>query len=140
MKPRGLRSRLVRRTLARAEERTRSRPRLDARTRRSFSVSLSRSHAWDSSAHARAHSFHFIRPRRRRSTNGYARTSLARGDDADEDADDAFVRVSSLVVSRRDARALGEDEDERETDDDAAGRRRRGRFSIRPERIADVRG
>ena len=75
-----------------------------------------------------------------RSANGYARTSLARDDDADEDADDAFVRVSSRVVSRRDARALGEDEDERETDDDAAGRRRRGRFSIRPERVADVRG
>jgi hypothetical protein len=78
---------------------------------------------------ARTHSFHFISfvpGGGGRSVDGYTRTSLARGDDADEDADDAFVRVSSRVVSRRDARALGEDEDERETDDDEAGRRRRG--------------
>ena len=75
-----------------------------------------------------------------RSTNGCARTSLARGDDEDEDADDAFVRVSSLVwivVSRLDARALENIETE---EDDDAGRRRRGRFSIRPERVTDVRG
>ncbi len=115
---------------------------LDARTRRSFSVSLSRSHARDSRV-----SFHvisFVPGGGGRWTNGCARTSLARGDDADEDADDAFVRVSSfvwLVVSRRDARALDEDEEDIETEDAAAaGRRRRGRFSIRPERVADVRG
>ncbi len=114
-------------------------------------LSLSRSRARDSRAFTCVSfhfvSFHCIRPRRRsvERTNGCARTSLARGDDADEDADDAFVRVSSfvwLVVSRRDARALDEDEEDVETeeDDDAAGGRRRGRFSIRPERVADVRG
>ena len=119
---------------------------LDARTRRSFSVSLSRVRT--RGIHAfRFVSFHvisFVPGGGGRSPNGCARTSLARGDDADEDedADDAFVRVSSLVwivVSRRDARAL-EDIETEEKDDDAAGRRRRGRFSIRPERVADVRG
>ena len=119
---------------------------LDARTRRSFSVSLSRVRA--RGIHAfRFISFHFIAfvpGGGGRWTNGCARTSLARGDDADEDADDAFVRFSSLVwivVSRRDARALDEDEEDIETEAAAAaGRRRRGRFSIRPERVADVRG
>jgi hypothetical protein len=88
--------------------------------------------------YARVVSFRVIRPRRRsvERTNGCARTSLARGDDA-------FVRASSfvwLVVSRRDARALDEDEEDVETAADAAARgRRRGRFSIRPERVADVR-
>ena len=118
---------------------------LDARTRRSFSVSLSL--AFARAGFTRFVSFHvisFVPGGGGRSPNGCARISLARGDDEDEDADDAFVRVSSLVwivVSRRDARALDEDEEDIETEDDAAaGRRRRGRFSIRPERVADVRG
>ena len=130
--------------------RARSRPRALSRARRSrprprradasfvLCLSLSRSHARDSRV-----SFHvisFVPGGGGRWTNGCARTSLARGDDEDEDADDAFVRVSSLVwivVSRLDARALENIETE---EDDDAGWRRRGRFSIRPERVTDVRG
>ena len=130
------------RTLSRAR-RSRPRPR---RADASFVLCLSLSRVRTRGIHAfRFVSFHvisFVPGGGGRSTNGCARTSLARGDDEDEDADDAFVRVSSLVwivVSRRDARALENIETEEE-DDDAAGRRRRGRFSIRPERVADVRG
>ena len=114
---------------------------LDARTRRSFSVSLSL--AFARAGFTRFVPFHvisFVPGGGGRSPNGCARISLARGDDEDEDADDAFVRVSSLVwivVSRRDARALENIETE---EDDDAGWRRRGRFSIRPERVTDVRG
>ena len=140
MHPRGPAPRAleVPRTLARAALATSTSTR--GRVVRSLSLSLSRSHARDSRV-----SFHvisFVPGGGGRSPNGCARTSLARGDDEDEDADDAFVRVSSLVwivVSRRDARALENIETE-EDDDDDAGRRRRGRFSIRPERVADVRG
>ena len=93
--------------------------------------SLSLSLAFARAGFTRFVSFHvisFVPGGGGRSPNGCARTSLARGDDEDEDADDAFVRVSSLVwivVSRRDARAL-EDIETEEKDDDAAGRRRRG--------------
>ena len=134
------------RALSRAR-RSRPRPR---RADASFVLCLSLSRVRTRGIHARDSrtrfvSFHvisFVPGGGGRSPNGCARTSLARGDDEDEDADDAFVRVSSLVwivVSRRDARAL-EDIETEEEDDDAAGRRRRGRFSIRPERVADVRG
>ena len=105
--------------------------------------SLSLSLAFARAGFTRFVSFHvisFVPGGGGRSPNGCARTSLARGDDEDEDADDAFVRVSSLVwivVSRLDARALENIETE---EDDDAGWRRRGRFSIRPERVTDVRG
>ena len=131
---------------ARSRSRTLSRARSRPRPRRadaSFVLCLSLSRVRTRGIHARDSrtrfvSFHvisFVPGGGGRSPNGCARTSLARGDDADED-------VSSLVwivVSRRDARAL-EDIETEEEDDDAAGRRRRGRFSIRPERVADVRG
>ena len=145
MHPRGPAPRAleVPRTLARAALATSTSTR--GRVVRSLSLSLSRSHARDSRVSFRFVPFHvisFVPGGGGRSPNGCARISLARGDDEDEDADDAFVRVSSLVwivVSRRDARALENIETEEEDDDDA-GRRRRGRFSIRPERVTDVRG
>ena len=141
MHPRGPAPRAleVPRTLARAALATSTSTR--GRVVRSLSLSL----AFARAGFTRFVSFHvisFVPGGGGRSPNGCARTSLARGDDEDEDADDAFVRVSSLVwivVSRRDARALENIETEEEDDDDA-GRRRRGRFSIRPERVADVRG
>ena len=141
MHPRGPAPRALEapRTLARAALATSTSTR--GRVVRSLSLSL----AFARAGFTRFVSFHvisFVPGGGGRSPNGCARTSLARGDDEDEDADDAFVRVSSLVwivVSRRDARALENIETE-EDDDDDAGRRRRGRFSIRPERVADVRG
>ena len=140
MHPRGPAPRALEapRTLARAALATSTSTR--GRVVRSLSLSL----AFARAGFTRFVSFHvisFVPGGGGRSPNGCARTSLARGDDEDEDADDAFVRVSSLVwivVSRLDARAL--ENIETEEDDDDAGRRRRGRFSIRPERVTDVRG
>ena len=139
MHPRGPAPRALEapRTLARAALAT------STSTRGRFVRSLSLSLAFARAGFTRFVSFHvisFVPGGGGRSPNGCARTSLARGDDEDEDADDAFVRVSSLVwivVSRLDARALENIETE---EDDDAGWRRRGRFSIRPERVTDVRG
>lgn len=139
MHPRGPAPRALEapRTLARAALATSTSTR--GRVVRSLSLSL----AFARAGFTRFVSFHvisFVPGGGGRSPNGCARTSLARGDDEDEDADDAFVRVSSLVwivVSRLDARALENIETE---EDDDAGWRRRGRFSIRPERVTDVRG
>ena len=139
MHPRGPAPRALEapRTLARAALATSTSTR--GRVVRSLSLSL----AFARAGFTRFVSFHVISVvpgGGGRSPNGCARTSLARGDDEDEDADDAFVRVSSLVwivVSRLDARALENIETE---EDDDAGWRRRGRFSIRPERVTDVRG
>ena len=139
MHPRGPAPRALEapRTLARAALATSTSTR--GRVVRSLSLSL----AFARAGFTRFVSFHvisFVPGGGGRSPNGCARTSLARGDDEDEDADDAFVRVSSLVwivVSRLDARALENIETE---EDDDAGWRRRGRFSVRPERVTDVRG
>ena len=128
--------------------RARSRPRALSRARRSrprprradasfvLCLSLSRSHARDSRVSFRFMSFHSS-PAAAVGRRMDALGPLSRGDDEDEDADDAFVRVSSLVwivVSRLDAqRSNIEMEDDQRV---AAARA----TPIHPSAATDVRG